>query len=84
MNFKKILSPKSNHHNYTTENHAALLPSTLNSRLYQLIYRSKGLKNSENLMGSNPIFIPKFKVLLSHFNVIMVQVYIFSALSREI
>lgn len=40
-------------------------------------------KNSENLMDSDPI-IPKFKVLLSHLNMIMVQVYIFSTLSREI
>ena len=39
MNFKKILSPKSNHHNYTKENHA---PSTLKSIPYQSSYRSKG------------------------------------------
>ena len=52
MNFKKIPSPKSNHHNYTKENHA---PSTLNSIPYQSNYRSRGLKNSENLMDSDPI-----------------------------
>lgn len=80
MNFKKTHSPKSNHHNYTKENHAQ---STLNSIPYQLSYRSRGLKNSKNLMDSDPI-IPKFEVLLSHFNMIMVQVYIFSTLSREI
>lgn len=80
MNFTKTPSPKLNHHSYTKENHA---PSTLNSIPYQSSYRSRGLKNSENLMDSDPI-IPKFKVLLSHFNVIMVQVYIFSTLSREI
>lgn len=78
MNFKKTPSPKSNHHNYTKENHA---PSTLNSIPYQSSYRSRGLKNSENSMNFYPIFIPKIKVLLSHFNMIMVQVYIFSALS---
>ncbi len=80
MNFTKTHSPKLNHHNCTKENHA---PSILNSIPYQLSYRSKDSKNSENLMDSDPI-IPKLKVLLSHFNMIMVQVYIFSALSREI
>ena len=80
INFKKIPSPKSNHHNYTKKNHA---PSTLNSTPYQSSYRSRGIENSENLMDSYPI-IPKIKVPLSHFNMIMVQVYIFSALSREI
>ena len=82
MNFTKTPFPKSYHHNYTTENNAAL-SSTLNSISYQLSHRSKDSKNSENLMDSDPV-IPKIKVPLSHFNMIMVQVYIFSALSREI
>lgn len=58
MSFKKILSPKSNHHNYTTENHAAL-PSTLNSRLYQLIYRSRGFEKLREFNELLPYFYSK-------------------------
>ena len=53
MNFKKIPSPKSNHHNYTKENHA---PSTLNSIPYQSSYRSRGFEKLREFNGLRPYY----------------------------